>query len=106
MNNLSKRCFRCEHKKHSIIAAIAITTAIVGGIIAVFVYLKRKADDISNKLDFDSDLYYDDDDYFDASDALREDEKEAYEKAEAHSDSTFDNANTDAYSYDEPEKEE
>lgn len=54
-----------KNKKKSIIATIAVITAIIGVVVAVGAYLKKKAEDISEKLDFDGDLYYEDDDYFD-----------------------------------------
>lgn len=58
-----------KNKKSSLFAKIAIFTAIISAIIAVGVYLKKKAEDISEKLDFDGNLYYDDEDedYFDHS---------------------------------------
>lgn len=54
-----------KNKKRSVIATIAVLTAVVGVIVAVGAYLKKKAVDISEKLDFDGDLYYEDEDYFD-----------------------------------------
>lgn len=54
-----------KNKKRAVITFIAVLTAIVGVGVAVGAYLKRKAEDISEKLDFDGDLYYEDEDYFD-----------------------------------------
>ncbi|MFZ2537627.1 MAG: hypothetical protein WAX04_01845 [Oscillospiraceae bacterium] len=54
-----------RNKKRMVITIIAVATAIVGVAVAIGAYLKRKADDISEKLDFDGDLYYEDEDYFD-----------------------------------------
>ncbi len=52
-------------KRTVIITLIAVITAFVGVAVTVGAYLKRKAEDISEKLDFDGDLYYEDEDYFD-----------------------------------------
>ena len=54
-----------KNNKKLIIATVAIITAVVGVGVAIATYLKRKADAISDKLDYDGDLYFDDDDYYD-----------------------------------------
>ncbi|MEG0691787.1 MAG: hypothetical protein RR444_01770 [Oscillospiraceae bacterium] len=54
-----------KNRKKAIITIVAVLTAIIGVAVAVGAYLKRKAEDISEKLDYDGDLYYEDDDYYD-----------------------------------------
>jgi hypothetical protein len=48
-------------KKKSPWKAIAIITAIVGAVVAVASYLKRKSQKISEELDFDNSMYFEDD---------------------------------------------
>jgi len=48
-------------KKKSPWKAIAIITAIVGAVVAVVSYLKRKSQKISEELDFDNSMYFEDD---------------------------------------------
>lgn len=62
-------CINCrrDNKKLSVIGAIAAVVAILGVVAVVYAYFKKKTDEISDKLDFDGELYYEDDDYFDAS---------------------------------------
>lgn len=61
-----------KNNKKTVITFVAVITAIIGVAVAVGAYLKRKAQDISEKLDFDGDLYYEDEDYYD--DEVIEDE--------------------------------
>lgn len=75
------------------IALIAGITAAVGVIVAIGVYLKKKASIIGEQLDFDPDMY-DDEDYFDAEENLEEEPVEpAAEQAiaEPTNDTSFDN---------------
>lgn len=53
-----------NNKKFNLIAIIAILTTITGVIVAVFAYLKKKANSINEKLDFDGDIYFEDDDSY------------------------------------------
>lgn len=66
---MGKHCSFCHSgKKRSPLLVLAVVVAIIGGLVAVFAYLKKKAEDINEKLDFDGDLYFEDDDYFESSD--------------------------------------
>lgn len=58
----------CRYKKSSskgIFKAIAICAAIAGGLVAVGIFLKRRAEMLNHDLDFDGDLYFEDDEYTD-----------------------------------------
>lgn len=52
-------------KKGTIIAIVAVGAAFLGGLVAFALYLRAKARDLSEKLDFDGDLYDEDDSLFD-----------------------------------------
>ena len=49
-----------KKNKKAIIVALAAAAVVIGSLVAAFAYLKRKADIIGEKLDFDGDLFYDD----------------------------------------------
>ena len=76
-----------KKKKRSWITVIAVFTAIVGAVVAVGAFLKKKAKTLGEQLDYEDGLYYDDeDDYEDnysgpESDAARDETgDEAFEE--------------------------
>ena len=72
-----------KNKKKSVITIVAILTAVVGVAVAVGAFLKRKAKDLGEKLDYDGSLYYEDDE--DELDDEEEESGAAYENSgEAH----------------------
>ena len=48
-------------KKKSVIVLVAVFTTIVGAVLAVGAYLKRKARDLGDTLDYDGSIYFEDD---------------------------------------------
>lgn len=54
-----------RRNKKWIIVLIAIVTAIVGALVAVGAYLKKKASALGETLDYDADFYDDEDDFYD-----------------------------------------
>lgn len=82
-SDLRKGQSRMKEKKGKVIVTtIAVITAIVGAAVAVAVYLKKKAEAIGEKLDFDGNIYFEDDDDFYASDDSDEDASAAEDNAE------------------------
>lgn len=63
--------------KKWIIVLIAVATAIVGALVAVGAYLKKKASALGETLDYDADFYDDEDDFYDEEnfDNLAEEEE-------------------------------
>ncbi len=51
-------------KKHGWLKLIAILAAIVGGLVAVATFLKKKGKKIREELEFDDEMYFDDEDEF------------------------------------------
>ncbi len=54
-----------KKSKKWIIATLAIITAVVGVIVAIGAYLKKKAEVIGETLDYDADFYDDEDEFYD-----------------------------------------
>lgn len=48
--------------KKSVVTILAILAAIVGAAVAVYTFLKKKANDIGKQLDYDGSIYYEDED--------------------------------------------
>ena len=95
-----------KNKKKSVITLIAVLTAIIGAAVAVGAFLKRKARDIGDKLDYDGSLYYEDDDFEDESPAPSE---KAGESGELFSEESYppeENAEDDISDYEDKPKEE
>lgn len=59
-----------KRKNHNTFKIIAIVAAVIGALVAVAMFFKRKADELSKDLDFNGDLLFEDDDYLDDDDAL------------------------------------
>lgn len=58
-----KKCKKCKKSKAPVVVTIAIITAVVGAAVAVYAYLKKKAEIIGEDLDFDADAFAEDDFY-------------------------------------------
>lgn len=51
-----------DNKRKGWIAAAAVLAAVVGAVVAVAAFFKRKAKVIGDQLDYDASVYYDDED--------------------------------------------
>lgn len=65
---------KTKMKKSTIVAIVAAGAVLLGGLIAFTLYLRAKARDLSERLDFDSDFYDEEDSLFDSP--MDEDEDE------------------------------
>lgn len=95
-----------KNKKKSVITLIAVLTAIIGAAVAVGAFLKRKARDISDKLDYDGSLYYEDDDFDDFSLADSDGVQESVALSEDESPSTIANPVNEDFSGEDRAEEE
>lgn len=73
-------------KKRSMIATLAVFTAVVGAGVAIGAFLKKRAKTIGEQLDYDGSLYYEDDDYLDEDDVENNCPEEPEETAESSAD--------------------
>lgn len=90
-------------KKHGWIKLVAILAAVVGGLVAVATFLKKKGKKIREELEFDDELYFDDDDDFE-DDILNGDETVEPEDADDDMipDESADNAAAEGVPQSEP----
>ena len=69
-------------KKKSIVAIVAVLTAVIGALVAIGAYLKRKARDLGDTLDYDGSIYFEDDDAEVSEEDAAENDDTAEESAE------------------------
>lgn len=74
-------------KKHGWIKIIAILAAVIGGLVAVATFLKKKGKKIKEELEFDDEMYFDDEDDFE-DDIMNGDETVRFENEDADDDMT------------------